>query len=104
MSEQNGEETEKMKTCPRCGNKVLEHVTQCRKDGCNYCFPMSCAGCGREIKGRVFCRECAEHGVYHFQRASTLPPMQPLQPEEKNVRKLVHKLLNDPNNSEVGAD
>ena len=95
----NGEET---KTCPKCGEKVLEHLAQCAE--CHYPFLMLCAGCGRDVRGRAFCRECVKPGVYHFQRASTLPPIQPLQPEEKSVRKLVYKLLNDPNNSEIGED
>lgn len=99
MDNSNGEET---KQCPRCGNKVLKHLAQCAD--CHYSFMMLCAGCGRDVQGRAFCRECSESGVYHFQRTNALPLAQPLQPEEKSVRKLVHKLLNDPGNEEIGAD
>ena len=59
----NGEET---KTCPKCGEKVLERRSKCPE--CHYCFPMSCEGCGREIAGRESCPECIEPGKYHWNR------------------------------------
>lgn len=95
---------EETKQCPRCGNKVPKHVTQCRKNGCYYCFPMSCEDCGREVKGRVFCRECSESGIYNFQRTEALPPSKSLRPEEESVKKLVWKMLNDPGNEEIEED
>lgn len=93
---ENGEET---KTCPRCGEEVLEHLAQCSK--CHYAFLMLCGGCGRDVQGRVFCRECSESGIYHFQRTNVLPPAQPLSPEEKSVEKLVYELLNNPRSEEI---
>ena len=96
MSNQSGEET---KQCPRCGKKVLNRRAKCQK--CGYRFPMSCEGCGRETVGRVFCPECAESGVYHFQRSQLL---QPIRPEEKSVRKFVSGLLNGPGNEEIEVD
>jgi len=59
-----GEET---KTCPSCGEEVLEQRAQCSE--CHYCFTMVCEGCGRDVTGSVFCPECSEPGKYHFQRA-----------------------------------
>lgn len=90
MSNLNNEET---KICPRCGNEVLERRAQCAK--CHYCFPMSCEGCGREVMGRIFCRECSESGEYHFQRTESL---RLTRPEEKSAEKLVEQMLNDPRN------
>jgi len=79
MNQSNGQET---KQCPRCDTTVLERRPICRK--CGFRFPMSCEGCGREVVGRVFCPECIEPGVYHFQRTESLEssphPMQSLQP------------------------
>jgi len=80
----------KTKKCPRCGEDVLERRPVCRK--CDYRFPMSCEGCGREVVGRVFCKECAESGYYHHNRAESLPS---IRPEEKNVEKFVWNMLKD---------
>ena len=66
MNNLNGEKT---KICPVCGEKVLERRAQCEK--CHYCFVMLCVGCGRDVVGNVFCPECSEPGVYHFQRNQT---------------------------------
>lgn len=71
-----------MKTCPRCNEKVSDQKAQCPT--CHFPFPMSCEGCGRETKGRVFCRECSEQG---FQKS------QPLQSEQKNAEKFINNVL-----------
>lgn len=76
------------KVCPRCGEEVLNRTRICRK--CQYCFPMNCEGCGREIVGQVWCPECGNYGVYHFQRTESLPL---IQPEEKSVEKFVRNML-----------
>ena len=81
---------ESYKTCPRCGENILERRAICRY--CDYRFPMSCDGCGREVVGRVFCSECVEPGYYHHNRAESLPS---IRPGEENVEKFVRNMLKD---------
>lgn len=92
---------EETKTCPQCGEEVSERLAYCsNKKYCHFAFPMSCQGCGREIRGRVFCRECIESGIYHFQRAESL---QSSQSDEESARKFVNNALKDLKTDENGC-
>lgn len=82
-------DTEKeTKTCLQCGQLMPIRRNTCTK--CGYRFPTSCQGCGRETTGRAWCKECGDHGIYHFQRVESL---RLTRPEEKNVENFANSLL-----------
>jgi hypothetical protein len=92
---------EETKTCPQCGKKVPEQSAYCiNKEFCHYAFLMSCQGCGREVRGRVFCRECIEPGVYHFQRTESA---ELIRPGEESAKKFVNNALKDLKRNENGS-
>jgi len=85
------EKDEEIKQCLRCGNEVLKQRPICKE--CGYRFHLNCEGCGRDVIGRVWCSECGDHGIYHFQRVESLASIQSLRPEEEKVEKFVNKML-----------
>ena len=57
---------EEIKECPQCKTKCEERRPRCKK--CGYRFVMLCEGCGRDVKGFSFCKECRQPG---YKRAAS---------------------------------
>lgn len=63
-----------MKKCPKCGLMNEDDAAKCKghlamnNRVCMHQFTNNCKGCGRDVRGREYCRECVTPGVCHWQR------------------------------------